>query len=41
VILDSMEKTVVSKQNERSKKIHSFYDVLNRKQDNAKKRDLR
>lgn len=40
-MLQSIEKTVISKQNERTTKINSFYDALNRKHENLRKREER
>lgn len=37
-MLESIEKTVTNKQNERTSKINSIYDALNRRHDNNRKR---
>jgi len=40
-MLQSIERTVASKQNERTTKINSFYDVLNKRHQNLIKREER
>jgi hypothetical protein len=40
-MLQSIEKTVISKQQERSTNIDSFYSVLNNKQENIRKKEKR
>lgn len=40
-MLQSIERTVTSKQNERTTKINSFYDVLNKRHQNLIKREER
>jgi len=40
-MLQSIEKTVMQKQMQRTTKINSFYDVLNRKHDNQRKKEER
>ncbi len=37
-MLQSIEKVVISKQQERTAKINTFYDALNRKHENLRKR---